>query len=48
VSHLVAERQGFTLLPELGARPAVHYLPRRQVTGMVGEDEISRVLGEDC
>ncbi|MCY0884670.1 MAG: 4Fe-4S dicluster domain-containing protein [Firmicutes bacterium] len=33
VSHLVQARQGFTLFPELGARPAVHYLPRRPVPG---------------
>ncbi|MCL4495956.1 MAG: 4Fe-4S dicluster domain-containing protein [Firmicutes bacterium] len=44
VSKLVARRQGFTLLPELGARPSVHYLPRRPIPHDVDEDEIDEVL----
>lgn len=46
VARLVAERQGFTLLPELGARPAVHYLPRRQSPSIIDEREVLRVLEE--
>ncbi|MCY0908253.1 MAG: 4Fe-4S ferredoxin, partial [Sulfobacillus thermotolerans] len=46
VAHLVAERQGFVLLPELGARPAIHYLPRRHAPGIVDPETIDRVLGE--
>ena len=46
VSRLVAERQGFGLLPELGARPSVHYLPRRPMPGLVDEQTVDRALEE--
>jgi Fe-S-cluster-containing dehydrogenase component len=44
VSKLVSQRQGFALLPELGARPAVHYLPRRPIPHGVEDEEIDEVL----
>jgi Fe-S-cluster-containing dehydrogenase component len=47
VAKLVAERQGFTLLPELGARPAIHYLPRRPSPVIVDDQEILRVMEGD-
>lgn len=29
ISRLIAERQGFGLLPEAGTRPSIYYLPDR-------------------
>ncbi|MDA8192632.1 MAG: 4Fe-4S dicluster domain-containing protein [Thermaerobacter sp.] len=46
VSQLVAQRQGFALLPELGARPAVHYLPRRPSPVVLAEEEVLKVMEE--
>jgi Fe-S-cluster-containing dehydrogenase component len=46
VAKLVAERQGFGLLPELGARPAIHYLPRRPAPSMVSPDELDEMVEE--
>jgi Fe-S-cluster-containing dehydrogenase component len=46
VARLVAERQGFALLPELGARPAVHYLPRRPTPVAVPPERVDALLEE--
>ncbi|MCL8208898.1 MAG: 4Fe-4S dicluster domain-containing protein [Actinomycetia bacterium] len=46
VSRLVAAQGGFQLLPELGARPAVHYLPRRPVPARVAPDELDALVEE--
>lgn len=46
VSKLVAERQGFGLMPELGARPAIHYLPRRPAPSLVSRDDIADLMEE--
>lgn len=46
VARLVAEQRGFQLLPELGANPAVHYLPRRPVATAVEDAELDALLKE--
>ncbi len=46
VAKLVADRQGFALLPELGAHPAVHYLPRRPMPGPVSDEAVDAALKE--
>ena len=44
VARLVAEQRGFQLLPELGANPAVHYLPRRPVRSAVDDAKLDTLL----
>jgi len=42
VSVAIRERGGFTLMPELGAVPANHYLPRRKQTIDVSPERVHR------
>ncbi len=46
VARLVAEQRGFQLLPELGANPAVHYLPRRPVATAVDGSQLDALMQE--
>lgn len=46
VSQLVAAREGFGLFPDLGARPAVHYLPRVTIESPVAPDTLAAALEE--
>jgi Fe-S-cluster-containing dehydrogenase component len=42
VSQAIRERGGYALMPELGTRPANHYLPRRKTRIDVSEDQLVR------
>jgi len=43
VSRLIREQGGFQLMPELGAKPANHYLPRRKSEIPISEEQVERV-----
>ena len=43
VSVLIREQGGYQLMPELGASPSNHYLPRRKVHREIQKDELLRV-----
>jgi sulfite dehydrogenase (quinone) subunit SoeB len=53
VSRAIAERGGYPLMPELGTRPANHYLPRRRTEAatdpvqVVREDNPLRIEGRE-
>jgi Fe-S-cluster-containing dehydrogenase component len=53
VSRAIAERGGYTLMPELGTQPANHYLPRRKTDAhtdpaqLVREQNPLRVEGRE-
>ena len=42
VSRAIREQGGYQLMPELGTRPANHYLPRRKTRISIHEDELMR------
>ncbi|HRP95842.1 MAG TPA: 4Fe-4S dicluster domain-containing protein [Rhodocyclaceae bacterium] len=43
VSRAIREHGGYPLMPELGTRPANHYLPRRRTRMHIHADELERV-----
>jgi len=42
VSVLIREQGGYQLMPELGASPSNHYLPRRKIHRKIQKDELLR------
>jgi sulfite dehydrogenase (quinone) subunit SoeB len=42
VSRAIAERGGYPLMPELGTRPANHYLPRRRTDARTDPQQVVR------
>jgi sulfite dehydrogenase (quinone) subunit SoeB len=42
VSRAIAERGGYTLMPELGTQPANHYLPRSRTEAHTDPQQVVR------
>ena len=42
MSTAIAERGGYTLMPEAGTRPANHYLPRRRNAARIDAQQLVR------